>query len=241
MTTKAYIFLKSSIPLFIIIFAMFLVYFLELGRVFSLETLREYRHLLKGFVESNPLLSPLIYVGIYIFVAALSIPGAIVLSLSGGFLFTQPYSTLYTVFGASLGSTAVFLAARTALGNCLQKRAGPLLSRMRLGFQKGAVNYLLFLRLIPIFPFWLVNLAPAFFSVPLRTFIWTTVVGITPGAFVFTQAGTALGSILDSKGVFSVEDLLNNDMKIALFALGIFSLLPILFKKVFKGHVDFEK
>jgi uncharacterized membrane protein YdjX (TVP38/TMEM64 family) len=97
------------------------------------------------------------------------------------------------------------------------------------------VSYLLFLRLVPLFPFWLVNLAPAFLGIPLRTFVWTTFIGIIPGAFVFAQAGAGLGAILDSNQGLSINGIFNWQVKIALIALGIFALIPILVKKIRKN------
>jgi uncharacterized membrane protein YdjX (TVP38/TMEM64 family) len=135
------------------------------------------------------------------------------------------------LIGATIGATLLFLAARTALGESLRKKAGPLLTKMEKGFKENAVSYLLFLRFVPLFPFWLVNLAPAFFNVPLRTFVWTTAVGILPGAFVFTQAGAGLNAIFENEGVFSVHTILNTQLKIALVCLGIFALIPVAIKK----------
>jgi len=175
-----------------------------------------------------------VFIGVYTLSTALSIPGAVFLTIFGGFLFPQPYSTLYAVFGATFGAILIFLAAKTALGDTLKHKAGKRMQKMRAGFQDNAANYLLFLRLVPLFPFWMVNLAPAFFGVTLLTFAWTTFVGIIPGAFVFAQAGAGLGSILDSAEEFSVGEILTWDVKIALLALGIFALIPPMVKH-FKG------
>jgi uncharacterized membrane protein YdjX (TVP38/TMEM64 family) len=152
--------------------------------------------------------------------------------LAGGFLFPQPFSALYTIIGASIGATFLFLAARTAFGEFLRKRAGPMMKKMEKGFEDNAASYLLFLRFVPIFPFWLVNLAPAIFGVSLFTYVWTTVVGITPGSFVFTQAGAGLGAIFDSGESFSIGLLFNNEMKIAFVALGFFALMPVVIRKI---------
>jgi len=105
---------------------------------------------------------------------------------------------------------------------------------MRNGFQKNAASYFLFFRLVPPFPFWLVNLAPAFLGVSMWTFVWTTFVGIIPGAFVFTQAGAGLGEILKQNQELSLSTLFNFQVKVALIALGFFALLPIFIKKLFK-------
>lgn len=227
--------IKRWLPILIIVVLMVAAYATGITKYFSFETLQTYRREWVGLVSEHWLLAPLAYIGLYILVAALSLPVGLFLSLAGGFFFPQPWSTLYIVIGATIGATIVFLAAKTAFGDLLRKKAGPLLQKMETGFQKDAVSYLLFLRLVPLFPFWLVNLAPALFGIRLRTFIWTTFVGIIPGSFVFAQAGTGLGAILDAGGGFSFHSVLNLQVKIALVALGIFALLPILIKRLRKN------
>lgn len=226
--------IRSFIPLFLIIILMGVAYFFGLHDYLSFQSLKEHRNVLLVLVETYPVLAPLFYIVFYAVSTALSVPGGIFLSLFGGFLFPQPFSTIYVVLGATLGAIILFLAASTAIGETLKHRAGPLLQKMRAGFQEDAAHYLLFLRLVPIFPFWMVNLAPAFFGVSLITFAWTTFFGIIPGAFVFTQAGVGLGAILDSGETLSVETIFNNQIKIALVALGLFALLPVVIKKLRK-------
>lgn len=222
--------LKRLLPLLMIFFLMAVAYWLDLRQWLSLEALKTHREALALFVEKNPIRAPLAYMVFYFVVVALSIPGAVFLTLAGGFLFPQPWSTLYTVCGASCGAIAIFLAARMALGDFLKRKVGPFLKKMKAGIQEDGANYLLFLRLVPIFPFWAVNLAPAFFGVSIFTFFWTTFVGIIPGSFVFTQLGTGLNAILESDTTFSINSLLNREMKIAFIALGCFALLPVLLK-----------
>ena len=167
----------------------------------------------------------------YIAAIALSIPGSTLLSLLCGYLFPQPLSTLYVVVAATCGAILVFLTARTALADSLRKRAGPFLQKMELGFRRNMVSYLFFLRFIPLFPFWLVNIAAAAFGVPLRTFIWTTFVGIIPGSFVFTLVGEGLEKIVNNQGTFSLRSIINPEILVALILLGILSLLPVFLKK----------
>jgi len=226
---------KRYIPIICLAILMVTALLLGAGEYLSLETIKENRQFLIEIVGKYPLLAPVAYIAIYIIVTALSIPGALFLSLTGGFLFPQPLSTLYTVVGASIGASILFLVAKTAMGKLLRNSAMPFLNKMEKGIKKNGASYLLFLRFIPIFPFWLVNLAPALFSVPFFTFAWTTVVGITPGAFVFTQAGAGLGAILDADAPFSIEGIFNTEVKIALIALGLFALLPTIIRKMIKG------
>ena len=129
---------------------------------------------------------------IYATAIALSIPGGAILTMTGGFLFGVAAATLYAVIAATLGATVVFLIAKTALGDTLREKAGPAMRRMEAGFRENALNYLLFLRLIPVFPFWLVNLVSAFLGVPLRTYVVATAVGIIPGTLVYASVGNGL-------------------------------------------------
>lgn len=228
--------IKRFIPLIVIVLLMAIVYFTGLYEYISYENLKQHRQTFKEFVHARPFIAPLTFMVVYALSTALSIPGGIFLSIFGGFLFPQPFSTIYVVTAATIGAIAIFLAASTALGHYLRNRAGPLINKMRQGFQEDAAGYLLFLRLVPIFPFWLVNLAPAFFGVTLFTFAWTTFVGIIPGAFVFTQAGVGLGAILDAGDELTIDAIFNNQVKIALIALGIFALLPTIIKKFRKSR-----
>ena len=228
---------KRFIPIAIIVLLMAVAYFAGIGDYLTQEQLKQHRAELKQLVEQHPVAAPLAYIAIYTTATALSVPGALFLTLIGGFLFAQPMATVYVVFSATTGAIAIFLAAKTALGPTLKEKVSGKLGKMRDGFNDDAISYLLFLRLVPIFPFWLVNLAPAFFGVPLITFAWTTVVGIIPGSFVFCQAGAGIGAILDSGDLLSVDAILNDQMKIALIALGIFALLPAIIKKIRRKEV----
>lgn len=224
--------MKKWIPLLVIVALMLTAYFTGLTKYLSFVEIKERREELLTWLAHYPILMPLTFIAIYIVTITLSLPGGAVLSLIGGFLFGVPLGTIYVLIGATIGATLIFLAARTALGNLLKNRASPFLSKMKRGFDKNPASYLLFLRLIPIFPFSLVNLAPAFFNVKTRTYIWTTVVGIIPGAYVFTQTGKGLGAIFEAGDAFSFEAVFNLEIKIALVVLALFALLPIFIKRL---------
>lgn len=224
--------MKKWIPILVIIAFMAAAYFLGLPEYFSFEMIKKNRQVLLTQIDAHPFLMPCLYILLYIIVIALSLPGGTILTLIGGFLFGIPWATLYVVIGATIGATLIFLAARTALGDILRKKAGPFLKKMEGGFQKNAASYLLFLRFIPLFPFWLVNIAPALFNVSIGTYIWTTFVGILPGSYIYTQAGRGLGAIFESGETFSINTIFNNQMKLALVLLALFSLIPILVKRI---------
>lgn len=226
--------MKKYIPIGIILIGMAVIYFSGLYRLLSFDTLKSWHVALKSFLQMHPVAMPVLYILTYVILTALSVPGGIFLTLLGGYLFPQPFSTIYVVFAATCGATLIFLAARTALQSVLMKKAGPFLSKMEKGFNDNAVSYMLFLRFVPLFPFWLVNLAPAFFGVPLRIFIWTTLVGIAPASFVFTLAGGGLEKIFETNQAFSVGAIFNAQLTIALSLLGALALAPVIIKKLRK-------
>lgn len=232
--------IKHWIPLFVIIVLMAIAYFSGLSHYLSFEQLKLHRQEVIVFVSSHWIQASLLFILLYAVVAALSLPVEIFLSVAGGFLFPQPFSTLYIVIGATIGATLVFLAAKTAFAPILKKKTGGFLKKIEAGFKKHGASYLLFLRLIPLFPFWLVNLAPAFLNVSLRTFVWTTFVGIIPGSFVFAEAGAGLGAILDSNQPFSLTSIFDPKVKIALevkiavIALVLFAIISIIVLKMAK-------
>lgn len=211
--------------------AMALFFGLGLDRYVSLELLRDNRELLTGFVADHYLLSALAFIVLYAVVTGLSVPGAAVLTLSGGFLFGAFGGTAYAVIGATIGATAIFLAARTAFGDALRARAGKAIGLMREGFRRNAFNYLLFLRLVPAFPFFVVNLVPAFLGVSTRTYVLATVIGIIPGGFVFASVGAGLGSIFDQQGDIGLGDIMTPEIILAMVGLGLLALIPVAAKR----------
>ena len=224
--------LNRILPLALVALAIALIFALDLDRFLSFEALREHRHALLGLVADEPLITGLAFIAIYAVSTALSLPGGTVLSIAGGFLFGIWAGTAMVVIGATIGATAIFLIARSALGDALQKRAGPWLERMAEGFRENALSYLLVLRLVPLFPFFVVNLVPAFLGVPLLTYVIGTFVGIIPGAFVFVTVGAGLGSVFDRGESFSAEGILTPEILAALIGLSILSLLPVAYKRM---------
>jgi len=205
---------------------------LGLDQYVSFEALREHREFLQAFVAENALLAVLIYISIYAIAVAASVPGATVFTVSGGFLFGSVFGTVYTVIAATLGATLVFLIARSAFGDALRAKASGRIEKMLDGFREDAFSYLLVLRLVPLFPFFLVNVAPAFASVPIRTYMVATFLGIIPGTFVYVQVGTGLGSIFDAGETFSLANVLTPELILALVGLAVLSLVPVVYKRV---------
>ena len=212
----------------------------------SLAALVRHRVAIDDFVASHRLLAVLSYMGLYIVIVALSVPGAVFLTVTGGFLFGLALGSAAAVISATIGATLIFLAARTALGDPLPRRAGPRANQLARGFRDDAFSYLLFLRLVPAFPFFLVNLVPAFAGVRLGPFIAATAIGIIPGAIVFALAGVGLDSMIaaqknsydqciaasgtDCRLAFDPADVLTPQLIAALVALGLLALMPVVVK-----------
>jgi len=209
-----------------------LVVFLGLGgqKYFTLDSLRLYHTDLSAYVTHHTLITAVCFMLAYMVMVAFSVPGGAIMTISGGFLFGTVVGGSLVVAGATVGSTAVFLIAKTALGDPLRARAGPSLKKMEAGFQENALSYLLILRLVPLFPFFLVNLVPAFLGVSLRVYILATFFGIIPATFVFAQVGAGLGSILESGDELSIGSILSGDVMAALIGLALLSALPVVYK-----------
>lgn len=204
----------------------------ELDRFVTCGTLAEHRQFLLDYVAMQQLRAIVLFMALYAASTAFSLPLGALLSIAGGFLFGTPLATGMVVISATLGASLIFLVAKTLLGDMLRARAGPRLDRMAKGFEENGFNYLLVLRLVPLFPFWLVNVAPAFLGVPLGTFFLATLVGIIPGTFVFVSVGTGLGSILEDGGHCSLTGVLTPQVIVALVGLAVLALIPVVYKKV---------
>ena len=179
-------------PLMIVVAVMALVWVTGWHRHVTLEAVAANRDWLHDLIEQHRSVALLAYIAVYIAIVGLSLPGATVLTLTGGLLFGWLGGALAAVVGATAGATIVFLIARTAMGDLLAGRAGPFLGKLRDGFKQNALHYVLFLRLVPAFPFWLVNLAPAVLGVPLRAYVVGTFLGIIPGTLAIASVGAGL-------------------------------------------------
>lgn len=227
---------RRFLPVGVLAGAIALAFAFGLDEYLSYQALCDNSDQLVAWVAEYGFVASLVYILVYTVVVALSLPGATFMTLAGGFMFGAAGATIYTVIGATFGATLIFLAAKTALGDVLYRKAGPGIRRMEDGFRENALSYLLVLRLIPLFPFWLVNLVPAFLGVRLRTYVLGTFIGIIPGTFVFCLAGAGLGDVLRTCAEFSIGSILTPTMIAALVGLAILALLPIVYKKLRKGQ-----
>jgi uncharacterized membrane protein YdjX (TVP38/TMEM64 family) len=220
---KKYI-VRLAILVIIVAGVFALIRFTPVGDYLNLRNLQENKESLKGFVERNYLVAVLVYIGLYIVVVALSIPGATWLTLLGGFFFGVVFATIFINIGATIGATIVFLAARFFLGEMIQNKYGEKLAKFNKEVEANGSNYLITLRLIPLFPFWMINLFAGVTKIKPRTFIWTTSLGIIPGSAVYAYAGFAVND-LGEGGV-------PKNIIFAFILLALLSIVPLVVKKV---------
>jgi uncharacterized membrane protein YdjX (TVP38/TMEM64 family) len=200
-------------------------------RYLSLSELAAQREALQHLVANHLLLMLAAYILLYAATVALSLPSGAVLTLAGGFLFGWFWGGVAAVVAATLGAVIIFLIAKTSLSGSLTAKVHPFLGRLRDGFREDAFNYLLVLRLVPIVPFWLANLAPAVLGMSLSSYALATFIGIIPGTFAYSLAGSGLDAALAkqaaSGGRLDASIFLTPNLIVGLVALAILALLPV--------------
>ncbi len=230
--------IRRLMPLAALVIVATGIYASGLHRYLSFDALSEHRETLLALVEDRPILAPLGFVALYAVTTALSLPGGVILTLAGGFLFGTWLGGTYVVVGATLGAITIFLIAKTALGDTLRNKAGPWMTRMESGFRENELSYMLILRLVPLFPFWLVNLVPAFLGVSLPVYAAATFVGIIPGSFAYASAGNGLGSVFDRGEVPGLEILADPTVWGPMAALAVLAMLPIVYKRFLRKKIE---
>ena len=193
----------------------------------TFATIAANREWLCALVVRWGFIAALFYIAAYAVLVVLSVPGAVVLTIAGGFLFGTWLGGLCAVVGATLGATGVFLAARAGLGG-LAQRAGPFIGKLEAGFRADAFNYLLVLRLVPLFPFWLVNLVPALAGVGLPTYMIATFIGIIPGTFIYASLGSGLGNVVDKPDLGLV---FRPSVLFPTIAFAVLAIVPVWYKR----------
>ena len=229
---------KSSLSRFIAlgIFACLIGLFFafDLNSLISYQGLAENEAALKRAVSDNPILTGLAYMIIYVLAVTFSLPGAVWLSLAGGLMFGTWAGGLLIVVSASLGASGLFVAARFIMGDALRARAGPALQKFEASFNRDALSYLFILRLLPVFPFFIVNLGAALVGVRYPVFLITTFFGIMPGTFVFASIGNGISVVLQSGKQPDLSVMTSPEILLPLVGLAILSLAPMLWRR-FKG------
>jgi uncharacterized membrane protein YdjX (TVP38/TMEM64 family) len=205
---------------------------LGLDRHLSAEALAANHAALAALVRDNPTLAAGGFVVVYAAAVAASLPGGVFLTLAAGLLFGHFWGTVLSVIGATIGAVLLFLAARHALADLLARKAGPVLDRLRPGLERDGLSYLLVLRLVPLFPFWLVNLAPALVGMRLGTYALGTFLGIIPATAVFAGIGAGLGEILATGGRPDLGVILTPGVLLPLIGLALLALAPVVWRRI---------
>jgi uncharacterized membrane protein YdjX (TVP38/TMEM64 family) len=199
-------------------------------RYLTFASLAEHRETLVAMVAQGGFLAALGFSLVYAGLTALSLPGAMLMTLASGFLFGPWLGALYALVGATIGASAVFLAARAGLSG-LAERAGPRVQRLEAGFREDAFNYLLCLRLVPIFPFWLVNLVAGATGIRLWPYLTATFFGMMPGALVYASIGNGVGALIDSGQHPDHYAIFRPAILLPLLGLAALALLPVAYKR----------
>lgn len=223
--------IKRWLPLALLAAAALAAWHWDIRSYINFHALLTNREFVLGRVAALGSWAPVAFIAVYSGVAALSIPVAALLSMTGGFLFGTVLGTLYSLLGATIGATLVFLLARTAYGDVLQRRAGPALKKVQEGLREDAVSYLLVLRLVPIFPFFVVNLVAALFGISLRAYILCSFFGMMPGALVYASIGGGLGQFLDRGEKPNFQAVLQPHILLPLLGLAVLALVPVAYKR----------
>lgn len=201
----------------------------------SFDALRENREALIAFRDSNFVLTVLGFVLIYVLVVTFSLPGALIATLTGGFLFGAAFGTVLNITSATIGATLIFSAARLGLGDRLKTRmdaSDGMVARIKKGLDENQWSMLFFIRLVPAVPFFVANLIPAFLSVPVRRFVISTFLGIIPGSLVYTSVGAGLGEVFARGETPNFGIIFEPHILLPILGLCLLSVLPVLIKAV---------
>lgn len=224
------------LPIGILAVGLGLFFVLGLDQYVNFEMLRDNRQMLVTWVSETGWIAGLVFLVLYAVVIAFSLPAGGLMTMASGFLFGAFLGTFYVVVGATLGASTLFLAAKTALGDGLKRKLGPGFGKIQDGFNEDAISYMLFLRLVPAFPFFMVNLAPAFMGIKFRTYFVTTLIGIIPGTFVFASIGNGLGAIFDAGETPDLSILGDPAIFVPLAGLAILALIPVIVRRMRAGN-----
>ena len=240
--------LRRWLPFAALLALIAIAYLLGLHRYLTLQSIAEHQASLQDYVTGHLIFGLLAYAVIYVLAVALSLPGAGILSILGGFVFGWALSAPVTIVAATVGAVIVFKIVQTSLGAALAERAGPFVQRLSRGFENDGFNYLLFLRLVPAFPFFAVNAVAGLTRMDLRTFTIATFIGIIPGSFAFAWLGRGLGSVIEAQRLahdsciagqspdtcpfeLSAASLVTPQLLAAFAVLGVVALIPVMLKK----------
>lgn len=226
--------IKRFLPLLVLVLAIIAIFASGVGRYLSLDALQTHEAALRAFVDDNLILALVAFVAVYALATAVSFPGAVVLTLAGGYLFGTWVGGTATVIGATIGSILVFYVVQTSLGEALRAKAeadGGTLKKVIDGVRDGAFGYILTLRLIPVAPFWLVNVAAALANAPFKAYSLATLFGIMPATFIYSGIGAGIGAVIARGETPDLGVIFEPKVLLPLVALGLLSLGTTLYQR----------
>ncbi len=227
--------LRQFLPLFVLAAIIVIALASGVTRFLNLDALRENESGLRAFIDQNLIIALAMFIGIYAIATAISLPGATILTLAGGYLFGTWVGGSATVIGATLGAIGIFYAVGTSLGAALRAKAEASGGRLKAvidGVQQGAFGYILTLRLIPVVPFWFVNVAAALAGTPIRAYVAATFIGIIPATFIFSSIGAGIGTIVAEGGSPDLGVIFEPHILGPLIALALLALSTTLYRNV---------
>ena len=224
--------IKKLFPLLLLLFGLIAAIYFDFGKYFDFRFLITHQDIVKGFIADMPVLAALVFLALYALSTAFSLPFGAIMTISGGWLFGIWIGGILTIIGATIGASTLFLATRYALREVMVARAGARLQQFEAGFNRHSTSYLLAMRLIPIFPFFLVNFLPALIGVKFRTYALTTLIGIAPGTFVYAGLGNGISYVLSADEPLNTSVIFSPLVFLPLCGLGFLSLLPVMWNKV---------
>ncbi len=223
-------------PIVVIAAGLVFGYMMGWHEFLSLDYLVESRDMLKKMVAAHYYSAVFGFIAVYALATAFSFPAASILTIFAGFLFGWLVGGTAAIIGATIGATAIFIAARTAFGDFLKEKVGGKVAKLAKGFEEDAFSYLFVLRLAPIFPFFVMNIAPALFNVPLRTYIAATFLGIIPGGMAYAYLGQGLDSVIvaasEAGREVTIKDIVTTEIVLAFAALALVAAIPTIVKKI---------
>jgi len=226
--------LRKWVVLILLVFCSVSFFYFRLYNFLNPHTLKLYQVTVKQWAFLHYKSAVSLYVLLFVALIACAVPCATFLTLLGGFLFGA-IAILYAEIGTTMGGVVLFLAIRTSIGSGIAQRKHGWLKKMERGFQKNAFNYLLTLRLMPIFPCWLSNISAGALNVPLKTFIIATIIGVFPATFIYVMAGRGLDKLFLANHANFMNFVFTPSVFLPLAGLGLFSLLPVIYKRVNAG------
>tara|TARA_Y100000588_G_scaffold308636_1_gene333281 strand:- start:296 stop:1033 length:738 start_codon:yes stop_codon:yes gene_type:complete len=224
--------LKKLTPILFLILGLVFFFIYDFQQFFELKTLELYHGELKAWATGLGVRAWLIFICLYAVLVAISVPGATLMTVISGLVFGPFLGGILAIIGATVGAVIIFLAARYAFSDFFRFRVGSIPEKIEDAFKENALIYLLILRLIPIFPFWFVNLAPAFLKISIRVYSFATLVGIIPAAFIYSILGDRFGLLLKTNEEIYLGIIFEPRFLMPLVALAMLIFLPIVFKKL---------